>query len=84
MKKILTSLLVIVISVFSFAQTENEVRASMGIDFVSLPDLKNYLEANYTDILSDFSSAINFSGAYGRMIGENNQLEIELGYLLSS
>ncbi len=84
MKKILTSLLVIVISVFSFAQTENEVRASMGIDFVSVPDLKKYLESNYTDILSDFSSAVNFSGSYGRMLGENNQLEIELGYLLSS
>jgi hypothetical protein len=84
MKKTAVSLFVIFISIFSFAQTPNEVRGSMGIDFVSVPDLKNYLEANYTDILSDFSSAVNFSGAYGRMIGENNQLEIELGYLLSS
>jgi hypothetical protein len=84
MKKIVITLFVIFISAFSFAQTPNEVRASMGIDFVSVPDLKNYLEANYTDILSDFRSAVNFSGSYGRMIGENNQLEIELGYLLSS
>lgn len=84
MKKFVIALFVIFISSFSIAQTSNEVRGSMGIDFVSVPDLKNYLEANYTDILSDFSSAVNFSGAYGRMIGENNQLEIELGYLLSS
>lgn len=84
MKIILTSFFVIVVSIFSFAQKQNEVRASMGIDFVSVPDLKNYLEANYTDILSDFSSAVNFSGSFGRMIGENNQLEFELGYLLSS
>ncbi|HEX9253334.1 MAG TPA: hypothetical protein VF870_13895 [Ignavibacteriaceae bacterium] len=84
MKKIVTTLFVIVISVFSFAQTPNEVRGSMGIDFVSVPDLKNYLEANYTDILSDFSSAVNFSGSYGRMVGENSQLELELGYILNS
>jgi len=84
MKKILISFFVVMSSVLSFAQTQNEVRASMGIDFVSVPDLKTYLEANYTDILSDFSSAVNFSGSYGRMVGENNQLEIELGYLLSS
>lgn len=68
----------------SFAQKQNEVRASMGIDFVSVPDLKDYLERNYTDVLSDFSSAVNFSGSYGRMIGETSQLELELGYLLNS
>lgn len=77
-------LFVVIIPILSYAQTPNEVRGSMGIDFVSVPDLKNYLEANYTDILSDFSSAVNFSGSYGRMVGENSQLEFELGYLLSS
>ena len=76
---------VIVISIFSFAQKQNEVRVSMGIDFVSVPSLKDFLERNYSPGgLSDFSSAVNFSGAFGRMIGENNQLEVEFGYLLSS
>ncbi len=85
MKKTLISLLVVIISVLSFAQKQNEVRASMGIDFVSVPKLKDYLERyKYTDILSDFGSAVNFSGSYGRMIGANEQLEIELGYLLNS
>ncbi len=56
----------------------------MGIDFVSVPDLKDYLERNYTDVLSDFSSAVNFSGSFGQMIGKTSQLELELGYLLNS
>jgi hypothetical protein len=84
MKKILIPFFMIAISIFSYAQKLNEVRASMGIDFVSTPKLKNYLEANYTDKLGDFSSAVNFSGSYSRMIGENKQLEFELGYLLNS
>ena len=84
MKKIFIPFIAIIISFMSFAQKQNEVRASMGIDFVSVPDLKDYLERNYTDVLSDFSSAVNFSGSYGRMIGETTQLELELGYLLNS
>lgn len=68
----------------AFSQKQNEIRVSMGIDFISVPELKDYLEANYTDRLSDFSSAVNFSGAYGIMIGETSQLEFELGYLLNS
>ena len=85
MKNLLIPFIVVVISVISFAQKQNEVRASMGIDFISVPSLKDFLELNYSpDRLSDFSSAVNFSGAYGRMIGDNSQLELEFGYLLNS
>lgn len=85
MKKILIAFFVILVSVLAIAQKQNEVRASMGIDFINVPKLKDYLELNYSpDRLSDFSSAVNFSGAYGLMIGEYSQLELELGYLLNS
>jgi hypothetical protein len=84
MKKILTSLLVIVISVFSFAQTENEVRASMGIDFVSVPSLKDYIDQLPYAQLAAFHSAIDFSGSYGRMLSESFQLQAEVSYLLYS
>lgn len=84
MKKTFIILFSVIICFTSFAQKQNEVRASMGIDFVSVPDLKDYLERNYTDVLSDFSSAVNFSGSYGKMIGESSQLELEIGYLLNS
>jgi hypothetical protein len=84
MKKIVTTLFVIVISVFSFAQTPNEVRGSMGIDFVSIPSLKEYIDQLPYEQLSDFNSAVNFSGSYGRMLSESFQLQAELGYLLYS
>jgi len=84
MKKIVTTLFVIVISVFSFAQTPNEVRGSMGIDFVSIPSLKEYIDQLPYEQLSDFNSAVNFSGSYGRMLSETFQVQAELGYLLYS
>ena len=84
MKKTFLILLIVLSTSSLFAQKDNEVRASMGIDFISVPELKDYLEANYTDKLSDFSSAVNFSGSYGRMVSENTQLEVEIGYLLNS
>lgn len=84
MKKILISFFVIVISFSSFAQKQNEVRASMGIDIVSIPLLKDYIDQLPYEQLPDFSTAINFSGSYGRMIGESYQLQAEVGYLLYS
>ncbi len=84
MKKLFVLIIFIAIANISFAQKANEVRASMGIDFVSVPSLKDYLEANYTDLLGTFNSAVNFSGSYGRMISQNDQLEAELSYLLNS
>lgn len=84
MKKHLTTLFVMIISILSFAQTPNEVRGSMGIDFVSIPSLKEYIDQLPYEQLSDFNSAVNFSGSYGRMFSESFQLQAELGYLLYS
>lgn len=84
MKKILISFFVIITFVSSFAQTPNEVRGSMGIDFVSIPSLKEYIDQLQYEQLTDFNSAVNFSGSYGRMISESYQLQAELGYLLYS
>jgi hypothetical protein len=84
MKKYLTTLFVMIISIISFAQTPNEVRGSMGIDFVSIPSLKEYIDQLPYEQLSDFNSAVNFSGSYGRMFSESFQLQAELGYLLYS
>ncbi len=84
MKKFVMTLFVVFISAFSFAQTENEVRASMGIDFVSIPSLKEYIDQLPYEELTDFNAAVNFSGSYGRMLSESYQLQAELGYLLYS
>ena len=84
MKKILISLFIIIAFVSSFAQKQNEVRGSMGIDFVSIPSLKEYIDQLPYEELTDFNAAVNFSGSYGRMISESYQLQAELGYLLYS
>ena len=84
MKKHLTTLFVMIISILSFAQTPNEVRGSMGIDFVSVPSLKDYIDQLPYEQLADFNSAIDFSGSYGRMLSESFQLQAEVSYLLYS
>ena len=84
MKKILFTIFVLFFVNLSFAQKPNEVRVSMGIDFVSVPSLTDYLQVNYTGQLSSFSSAVNFSGSFGRLITPTWQLEGEIGYLLNS
>jgi hypothetical protein len=84
MKKILISFIVIIAFVSSIAQTQNEVRGSMGIDFVSIPSLKEYIDQLPYEELTDFNAAVNFSVSYGRMISESYQLQAELGYLLYS
>lgn len=68
----------------SFSQNQNEIRGSMGIDFVSIPSLKDYLDKLPYEELNDLNSAINFSGSYGRMISETFQLQAEFSYLLYS
>jgi hypothetical protein len=56
----------------------------MGIDFVSVPSLKDYIDQLPYEQLADFNAAVDFSGSYGRMISESYQLQAELGYLLYS
>jgi hypothetical protein len=84
MKKILILIFAAVISFISFAQKQNEVRGSMGIDFISVPSLKEYIDQLPYEQLTDFNSAVNFSGSYGRMLSESFQVQAELGYLLYS
>jgi hypothetical protein len=84
MKKIYLLFVILIVTNLSFAQKLNEVRASMGIDFVNVPSLQLYLESNFTGPLSDFGSAVNFSVSYGRMISQKDQLEGEFSYFLNS
>ena len=84
MKKNLILIFATAISFISFAQKQNEVRGSMGIDFISVPSLKEYIDQLPYEQLTDFNSAVNFSGSYGRMLSESFQLQAELGYLLYS
>jgi hypothetical protein len=75
--------LIIYLPGFSFSQTE--VRASMGIDFISSPSLTDYLNQTYASgQLNTFNSAIIFSFEADRFLNNNYQVGLELSYLLNS
>lgn len=84
MKNILFTLLLIFLTTSQlFSQTE--LKANMGIDFISSPSLTDYLNQTYANgQLSTFNSAIIFSLEADRFLKENYQIGFELSYLLNS
>lgn len=87
LKNILLALTVLFCQISISAQ-QNQLRASMGIDFINTPSLIDYI--NQSNFASDgsqlptFNTAVNFSGEYGKLLNENFQLSVELAYLLYS
>ncbi|MCL6493220.1 MAG: hypothetical protein K6T54_00425 [Ignavibacterium sp.] len=87
LKNILFALIVLLCQISISAQ-QNQLRVSMGIDFINTPSLIDYI--NQSNFASDgsqlptFNTAVNFSGEYGKLLNENFQLSIELAYLLYS
>jgi hypothetical protein len=71
--------------IISTAYPQNEIRASMGINFGSTPSLKDYINqiAGYQE-LGSFISSIIFSGEYDRQMSKTYDLGFELGYLINS
>ena len=84
MKNILFTLLLIFLTTSQlFSQTE--LKANMGIDFISSPSLTDYLNQTYANgQLSTFNSAIIFSLEADHFLKENYQIGFELSYLLNS
>ena len=82
MKFISTIILMIVLSFSSFAQVE--VRAGMGINFLSNPSLTEYIQTVVGQQLSSFNSAVNFSAEGGYYLNNNFQMGLEVAYLINS
>lgn len=78
-------LIILLIPYGSFAQ-ENEISATMGIDFISTPSFRDYINQNYAagEEMSDFNSAVKFDVKYGKLINNNFMLAGELGYQIFS
>jgi hypothetical protein len=81
MKKIYVVIFLIVISVSSYAQVS--LRGSMGIQYISIPSLTDYLY-KFPDDPADFTSAIAFSFEGGYPVSENTEVALEVAYLYSS
>ncbi len=85
MKLLYTLIIVTVISGNLFSQYD--FRGGMGITFVTMPSLTDYLNENFAasdQQLSAFGSAIIFSGEGGYMLSDHYELGVELSYLINS
>lgn len=68
----------------NFAQID--FRASMGLNFVSAPSVRDYINGNYApsnEQIGTFNSAVEFGGEVGYEF-ENYQLGFEVAYEMSS
>jgi len=85
MKKTLLTIYILIIGSPLFAQID--FRAGMGINFVSTPLLKDYLNQSYAsfeDELGSFNSSVSFAGEAGYFINPNFQIALEASYFLNS
>ena len=81
MKKIFWIFTVLLISNLTFSQTE--LKATMGINLISVPSAQDYINQNYApqdDQLSTFNTAVIFSGEVGYFLNEKFEMSIEFPY----
>ncbi|RPI66446.1 MAG: hypothetical protein EHM47_16640, partial [Ignavibacteriales bacterium] len=69
-----------------FLYPQFDIRGSMGINFISTPSLRDYLNQNYRtgEEFSTFNSAISFSGEADYYISESFAAGIEVAYIYNS
>ena len=85
MKKIFQILLILLLAKFSFAQIE--LKATMGINLVSITSLNDYINQIYAPVgeeLSSFNTAAIFSFEAGYFIYRNFVAGIEIPYQIYS
>ncbi|NWG29249.1 MAG: hypothetical protein HXY48_12040 [Ignavibacteriaceae bacterium] len=85
MKKTKLLLLLFVVSNFSLAQIE--LKGTMGINFLSIPSVQDYINENYAPSnaqLGTFSSAVIFTGEAGTFLSKPFELSVEIPYQIYS
>ena len=79
-------------TVVSFPQNNNQadkfdLRGGMGISFISIPSLTDYLNLNFAapnQQIATFGSAVTFSGEAGYFVNDHYEIGIEVGYMINS
>ncbi|MDH3267287.1 MAG: hypothetical protein OEM46_00390 [Ignavibacteria bacterium] len=85
MKKIIWILTIIIVTKFSFAQTE--IKGTMGINFISIPSAQDYINQNHAPNdaqLNTFNTAVIFSGEVGYFFNKKFEMSIEIPYQIYS
>lgn len=85
MNKTILLFLAIIITIPTFAQTE--LKATMGINFINLPSVQDYINFTYpseVDQLSSFNTAAIFTGEIGYFFSNSFEVSIEIPYQIYS
>jgi hypothetical protein len=85
MKKIVLPFVLFALNVNIFAQIE--IKGSMGINFLSIPSLQDYINQNFAPSnsqLATFNSAVIFCGEVGTFLSEDFEISLELPYQIYS
>lgn len=85
MKKTTILFLLVILCDFSLAQIE--LKGTMGINFISIPSVQDYINENYAPSggeMGTFNSAVIFSGEVGTFINKSFELSIDLPYQIYS
>ncbi|MBT8378358.1 MAG: hypothetical protein KJN64_03940 [Ignavibacteria bacterium] len=85
MKKIVLLLSFIVFNFNILAQVE--LKGSMGINFLSIPSLQDYINQNFAPSnsqLATFNSAVIFAGEIGTFVNNNFEVSLEVPYQIYS
>jgi hypothetical protein len=84
MKKLL--LAVIILFSVNYALAQTELKATMGINFISIPSVQDYINQSYPSNVKvgTFSSAVIFTGEVGQFLSSNFELGLELPYQIYS
>jgi hypothetical protein len=85
MKKTTLFFLIIIISNFTLAQIE--LKGTMGINFLSIPSVQDYINENFAPSnaqLNTFNSAVIFTGEVGTFLNNSFELSIEIPYQIYS
>jgi len=85
MKKQLFIAIILFSNTLAFAQFE--LKGTMGIYFMSIPSMQDYVNQNFApsdDQLSSFVSSVMFAGEFGVFISPSFETSLELAYQLYS
>ena len=85
MKKIIT--IIWIITCLNVTSAQGELKAIMGINFMSIPSLQDYINENFAppnDQLGSFVSSVIFAGEGGLFINENFEMTMEVAYQIYS
>ena len=84
MKKLLLAGFILFSISFTYSQTE--LKATMGINFISIPSVQDYINQSFQPIVEvgSFSSAVIFTVEAGQFLSSNFELGLEIPYQIYS